>query len=115
MQYINLTPHAVTILDEDGVAAEYPASGQVARVETTEGHVDTYGHVRVSYGAISSLPDGVPTNADLEGTTYIVSLVTLLAAHAARNPWRHTLVAPYSEVRDDSGRIIGCRSLQTLS
>jgi hypothetical protein len=105
MQYVNLTPHAVTILDADGsTAATYPATGQAARI-TTEA-IGTAGDVTtVRYGRLAGLA------SPAKDTTYIVSLVCLLALQGTRAD----VVAPWGEVRDDNGRIIGCRGLHRLS
>lgn len=104
MQYINLTPHAVTVLDEDNnTIAEYPASGKVARLATESiGSVgDTH---TVQYGALNGLPRRA------EGTRYIVSLVCLLSLQGTRED----VVAPWIEVRDETG-VIGCRGLHRLA
>ena len=109
MQYVNLTPHAVTIIDDAGtVTAEYPATGQVARAgPQVVGDQD--GVSLVSYGDIVGIPDDVSPE-----TILIVSLVTLLAAAASMHPLWNSMVAPWQEVRDSSGRIIGCRGLHAV-
>jgi hypothetical protein len=104
MQYVNLTPHAVNIINEDGISGmEYPSSG-VARI-ATQVTGETDGITSVAYGALSGLPEPA------EGVTYIVSLVCLLALQGTRPD----VVAPWSEVRDDADRIIGCRGLHRLA
>lgn len=104
---VNLTPHAVALCDEDGtVTRSWPSSG-VARIVTNEGEPGADGVVPVAYGTI----DGLPEPAELGGVTYIVSLVTLLALRGSRDD----VVAPFSEVRDADGRIVGCRKLQRLA
>ncbi len=105
-EFVNLTPHEVSIVDGPGQKpiVSFPASGTVARVDTStiehDNCVDT-----VSYGTVAGLPEFA------EGTVYIVSLVTLLALHGSRSD----VVAPWQDVRDSQGRIVGCQKLQRLA
>lgn len=104
----NLTPHLVTVFDAFGATlAAFPPAGAPARVReqvspsrqltTTNGVVPT---VAVWYAdQIDDLP------AARAGTAYLVSRVT-----AAASP-RPDLYFPFHEVRDEHGRIIGCRAL----
>jgi hypothetical protein len=113
---INLTPHAISVYGsnsiEDGPQATYPASGTVARVATVDlGSTRVGGfntppvvYELVEYGWIENLPSPV------ENTLYIVSLVCALAVSG-----RFDIVAPYDEVRDDKGQIIGCRIFQKIA
>lgn len=57
----------------------------------------------VEYGHIHALPQPA---AD---TDYVVSLVVALAARG-----RDDLLAPYLEVRNESGTMVGCRFLQRV-
>ena len=80
MKIINLTPHAVTLRDADGVDHTYPSEGVVRVSESVEAAKHVAGlpvPVRppASPGGLSGLPD--PT----EGTAYIVSAMAL--AHPA--------------------------------
>lgn len=102
--FINHTPHPVTILAEDGsVVATFPPSGTVPRISEL---VDATGDVAgvpveyVEYGEPTGLPDRRP-DVDL-----IVSRVLAFAL-----PHRKDLCFPSREVRDGTGRIIGCRAL----
>jgi hypothetical protein len=122
MQYVNLTPHRVTVTPGGAgtpATIDVEPSGVVARVETKVILTDELGHERVSYGRITGLPDGEPTDDQIDDydnpTMWIVSLVTLLAAQASKHPWRGFLLAPWQEIRDESGRIVGCRGLHTVS
>lgn len=108
MPLVNLTPHPVAVYGNrdvaDGPERVIPPSGTVVRVATIElgtqfGAFCLY--ELVEYGHL----DGLPPRQ--EGTTYIVSLVAALAARG-----RDDLLAPYVEVRDESGTMIGCRYLQ---
>ena len=105
---INLTPHQVTVVAEDDtVLAEWPASGAVARLRETQ--VDGI-HLGTEQGAI---PTDQVTYADdvtglppeQAGTLLIVSRILAAQVHRA------DLYFPSREVRDEQGRIIGCRAL----
>jgi hypothetical protein len=56
----------------------------------------------VEYGYVNNLP------SPIEGTRYIVPLVVALACK------RDDLLAPYMEVRNDEGTVVGCRMLQQI-
>ena len=112
MSLVNLTPHPVAIYrdhaTEDGPAEVIPPSGTVARVATIELGTNLSRHSGrqyelVEYGRIHDLPQ------PQHGTDYIVSLVVALAARG-----RDDLLAPYIEVRNDAGTMIGCRFLQRV-
>lgn len=104
-ELVNLTPHAVRIIRHgcDDVVIE--PSGNVARLGTVE--LGSYlipgpDLLRVEYVEFGHLVQPPPA---IEGTRYIVSLPAALACP------RGDFVVPYLEVRDDDGRIIGCRTL----
>lgn len=110
MSLVNLTPHPVNLYGNRDVAEGpkevIPPSGTVVRVATIElgtqlGAAGSY--ELVQYGHL----DGLPPRK--EGTVYIVSLVAALAARG-----RDDLLAPYVEVRNESGTMIGCRFLQRV-
>lgn len=101
---INLTPHDVTIWRDGAPLVTYPPSGEVARLATIELGTQRYPGVfapveLVEFHHIENPPPKV------DGTWYIVSLPTALASPRA------DFLVPYLEVRDDGGRIIGCRML----
>lgn len=109
---INLTPHAVNIVNNDNsVAITIEASGNVARCSQTIDIVDTIdltidlNNVAIpvsssSYGEVVDLP------APQDNTYYIVSRLVMSAC-----PNRQDLLVPNDLVRDEAGRVIGCRSL----
>lgn len=108
LKIVNLTPHEITFILEEGEYKVKP-SGTVARVtaETkTAGHIfatrfDLKIPVTVTeYGEVEGLPE--PT----EGVIYIVSSLV-----AKRVPDRDDVFIPNESIRDDKGRIIGCKSL----
>lgn len=112
MTLVNLTPHPIAIYGplrtlEDGPGEVIPASGKVARVATTELGTGLSVHSGcsyelVEYGHVHDLPQPVG------GTDYIVSLVVALACH------RDDLLAPFVEVRNADGTMVGCRYLQRV-
>ena len=99
MNIINLTPHAIRVIGQEWT---FDPSGTVARCAVTRESVGTLEGIPVNrtvFGLVENLPDAVP------GTVYIVSS---LVAQAAKD--RKDLVIPDDIVRDDVGRIIGCRA-----
>jgi hypothetical protein len=104
-QYVNLTPHPVALMPEDGEPTTIPASGVVARI--TETSITVGGRTVIELGDVVGLPEPDPA------VTLIVSM-PLLMALAAKGIHRRDLVYPYGQVRDLSGRILGCRMLATL-
>ena len=107
MGLVNLTPHDVVVYDDGGdVVLTIPASGQIARCAETTTRVGVVGGVpvvRKDYGAIVGLP------AEVEGGDgYIVSA---LVSAAGAKLGRRDLYSPSDLVRDDQGRVVGCKSL----
>lgn len=104
MNIKNLTPHAITFVMANGSTETVEPCGLVARVAAkTVPTGDTVNGIPVSrteYGAVEGLP------AAMENTIYLVSSLV-----AARCPERDDVFIPNESVRDEAGRIIGCRSL----
>lgn len=107
-QIVNLTPHAIQLLgpEDEEILKLFPA-GEVARVEMDEeitGELEVAGlsipTVRVRPGEVIGLP------APQRGVRYVVSNV--VAAAVADH--REDVLCPYDLVRDDQGRVIGCRA-----
>lgn len=105
---VNTTPHAIEVLAEDGtVIATFPPAWRPARVRpernapkalvTRQG---TLPIVTERYGRVIDLP------SPAIGVRLIVS-----RAVAAALPERDDLIVPTDLVRDESGRVIGCRAL----
>ncbi len=106
---VNLTPHEVAIVGEDGrVTAYFPhrSVDPIARVEQTrvlvgstlaEGGVSVF---RTSYGEVTGLP------AQQQGVGLIVSAMVRMAL-----PGRRDLFSPGELVRDADGKVVGCRGL----
>jgi hypothetical protein len=111
MRLINCTPHDVVFVGSDGeIVATLPSSGIVPRVFQQEivpvsgNEIDVDGvkvpFVILRWGDPQDLPPVVP------GTCYVVSAITQNACS-----WRSDLVTVTDMVRDQTGRIIGCRKL----
>ena len=107
MQIINATPHDVNIVGENGqVVRTYAASGICPRCSVSREAVDEIDGIRINrtvFGDIVGLPEYV------EGTYYIVSVIV---ANAAKG--RQDLLITDDAVRDDKGRVIGCRALAVV-
>lgn len=104
MEFINMTPHVVSIRNEAGeeVLALAP-SGQIARVAEQREALGQLAGVeisRASYGAVEGLPEPRP------GVAYIVSGLVLAACQD-----RADVFAPGPAVRDAEGRVVGARGL----
>jgi hypothetical protein len=112
MQYVNLTPHAVAVMDKDGATIlNVPAGGTVARLSETSAASESSSGIPmtvVSLGEVSGLPE------PQDGVTFIGSMPLLMGMKAAGIN-RPDVFYPYGQVRDSSGRIIGCRSFATIA
>jgi len=102
---VNLTPHAIDIVDDNGNPfVSIPASGQLARVTTqTVRTGESFNGIPVSrttHGEVENLPDRQ------ENTIYIVSLAVALEV-----PEREDVFIPNESIRNDKGQVAGCKSL----
>lgn len=108
MEIINLTPHAVHIMDLNSTEIITIApSGTVARAKTERkliGEINGISVFSTSFGELEGLPE------QREGIVYIVSA---LAAQAVNN--RSDIFIPDDVVRDVEGRVIGCRALGKIT
>lgn len=102
---VNMTPHALDIIQSDGSTLTVAPSGFVPRCSSTEvvdGAIGLINITKQTLGEVEGLPESLP------GTFYIVSR---LVASAANRP---DLLVPGPLVRDDKGRVIGCKGLSRL-
>ncbi len=103
-RFVNLTPHEIVLVDNnDKIIATFPPSGIVARVSSETVRVASINHIPItttSYGEVEGLPE--PNDDEV----YIVSSLV-----AQRCKHRKDVFIPNESVRDEKGRIIGCRSL----
>lgn len=104
---VNLTPHAVNFISDDGnIIKTIEPSGAVARVSAkteTIGEIDGLPVTTSVYGEVTGLPEPE------EGKVYVVSSLV-----AGRTTNRNDVFVPNEPVRDEKGRIVGCRSLGWL-
>jgi hypothetical protein len=109
MRIINLTPHALQLMPSGptGPVVTIPPSGLVARCATSRVQVGTVTVDGISvpvnqtrFGQVSDLPDPQPD------TIFVVSALVAQAV-----PGRQDVFIVDDTVRDDQGRIIGCRAL----
>jgi hypothetical protein len=101
---INLTPHAINFVGEAGdIIKTVEPSGQLARVSTktvVRGDIDGIPITETEFGEVEGLPE------PREDTIFIVSSLV------AQRCWeRQDVFIPNESVRDEKGRIIGCKSL----
>jgi hypothetical protein len=102
MNFINLTPHELNIVREDGTIMNIPASGDVVRLATTMIAKETIAGIPVTaqiMGDITGLPK------PQEDTIFLVSALVMLEAQRA------DVMSPGPAVRDNDGRIIGSQGL----
>jgi hypothetical protein len=107
-KFVNLTPHEIVIVGEDGKEKlVIPPSGKVARVEVRQEIVEEISGIPV----VRTLPVWVHIPEPQEGVVYIVSSMV-----AQLLPYRGDVIAPDTSpsgvVRDEQGRIIGVKRFQ---
>lgn len=105
MKIINLTPHDITIMRPDRNILIL-ASGSLARVSAqteTIGELDGIPVTETVFGEVEGLP------APKDGVVYIVSSLV-----AGRVPERSDVFIPNESIRDENGRIVGCKSLSRI-
>lgn len=107
---INLTPHPLTLITEIETMNIPPEPTPARCAEDVQDGVDfRIGHAfvpvrRVILGEVTGLP------APRASTLFFVSRPV-----AEARPDRSDLVIPFDLVRDDTGRIIGCRELARVA
>lgn len=95
----NFTPHTINMIE---LEFSIPSHG-VARVQQENKFAFMWGEIpvmRTSFGEVTGLPE------QENGVMLIVSAMVRAAL-----PDRKDLVSPGDLVRDDQGRVIGCKSL----
>lgn len=109
--YINGTPHDVTIQAVEGDIL-VPPSGTVYRLaEVANPSGFDINGVQYANVMLGSAEPALP--AQKSGVVHIVSM-PLAMALLASGQWRPDVVYPYDMIRDDRGRITGCRKLACL-
>ncbi len=109
-EIINCTPHEVVLILPDGDTITWAPSGIIPRLPFTEEKVES---IDSPLGAIDIKKKVFEDPTDLPaphgGKLYIVSALV-----AGACPNRGDLIIPNNTVRDEQGRIIGCRSFAVI-
>lgn len=104
---INLTPHKINIVDEEGNVVKIFESSGVARAAQNDvqiGMLEGIPIIETKFGEPVDLPEYS------QGTYYIVSALTAKAASlSGRNT--QDLLLTGKTVRNSDGQIIGCQAL----
>ena len=103
MTILNYTPHTVNIVNSGGEKIQdFPPMGEARCRQTTKviGNITGIPITSATFGEVEGLPK------EVEGTYYIVSRLIRQAL-----PNRKDLLVPNELVRDEKGKIIGCKSL----
>ena len=108
-ELVNMTPHPVTVYQMDGTTpvVTVPSSGMVRVAETVRALSEEEGDVPIV--SIERNPSQIEGLPDYNGNRYVI--VSDLAYQAAKPLGRDDLLRPGPAVRDESGRIIGCKGL----
>ena len=103
---VNLTPHDINLFRGDELVEKIVSSG-TARVSVRSekvGEINGYPISKNCYGEIIGLPEPQP------GVFYVVSALVAQAAAGRRTD----LLVVNDTVRDQDGRIIGCRGFARI-
>lgn len=115
----NMTPHVVTLI-VDGVKVDFPSEG-IIRASQKDVKVDevvtdlkieagSAGFTIPVFSSTFGEPEGVPENLD---GIYIVSSLAYQSLKAAGMPMKY-FVVPSGTIRDESGKIIGCKGFARI-
>lgn len=115
----NMTPHTITLIVE-GVKVDFPSEG-IIRATQKDVKVDeivtdldlgnsSAGFTIPVFSSSFGAPEGVPENLD---GIYIVSSLAFQSLKAAGMPMEH-FVVPSGTIRDESGKIIGCKGFARI-
>lgn len=99
MTFINLTPHAIVVVDTDGNTHTFPPSGQVARVNQNTTPAADIGNFSVNHLTNGDL---IAVPAPQADTIFVVSAMVAQATD------RTDIVAPNTAqaVRNDKGHVV---------
>ena len=116
----NMTPHTITLI-VDGIRVDFPSEGIIRAAQKDEqvdevvtdlkiGEAGNAGFTIPVFKSTFGVPEGVP--AVLDGI-YIVSSLAYQSLKAAGMPMEH-FVIPSGTIRDESGKIIGCKGFARI-
>tara|TARA_R100001082_G_C4359464_1_gene158596 strand:+ start:1658 stop:2071 length:414 start_codon:yes stop_codon:yes gene_type:complete len=130
MKIVNRTPHDINLVDDDGnVLIRIPKSDEPIRLESSQkvvGNIPCYSKLNLwmTMGLSPLMDDYKPTTiVDVKQVVYgesnlpdyeegVYYIVSALVANAY--PERKDLLMVNDTVRDDDGRIIGCKSFAVV-
>lgn len=105
---LNCTGHPIDIELIDGTFYRVPASGIMVRQHSIDiNRVFRIGKIPVS---MSILGDVIGLPQPAEGVIYIVSTMALQALNGSRPD----VFAPGELIRDEKGKVLGCRGLKQI-
>lgn len=107
MTIINLTPHPINIIDEEGNIIKVFESAGVARATQEDAEIGTLEGIPIIETEFGE-PIGLPEYS--QGTYYIVSAITAKAASLSGRNTRDLFLTGKT-VRNSDGQIIGCQAL----
>lgn len=114
MKIINLTPHEIVYIKADGTRETFPSSGNLRadRVETSREEIDgfticTYRYFKQEMR--EEIRRLLKENAEIKDCYFIVSKIALEALKDWVIDISNFLIVG-DTVKDDSGKVIGCRS-----
>lgn len=105
LNLVNLTPHTINVIGQDGKKLDILPSGTVARCSQEEkviGEINGFPVTQQRFGDVVDLPE------PQDGTMFIVSR---LVADASR---RKDLLIPGPLMRNEEGVVIGCKGFSVL-
>jgi len=104
---VNMTPHDIILIGEDGIPVTFLSQGviRLSKNIVRAGTLTTYGGIPVPITE-SKFGEAVDLPSRKEDTIYIVSSLVCQAY-----PDRPDFYIPDQLVRDEKGRVIGCKSL----
>lgn len=115
INFINLTPHAITIVNSDGTRHEFPPSGIVARIAVNRQKLEHSFPVDLFTTTLGKL-EGLEEFDPGEDNNY-----TLIVSNIVKRPLNDWLFAkgfhgcgvfsPGELIRNESGQPVGCRGL----
>lgn len=103
---VNLTPHVITLIDENGGKTVIESSGIARCIQRDEkiGELNGFPVFKSFFGEVTGLPEKE------EGTVIIVSAIVAKAMAGKRDD----LGVVSQTVRDEAGKIIGCRGFAVI-
>ena len=105
MEFVNLTPHTINLVTEDGEKVIVSPSGTIARCSVKQelvGKLKGVALYKSVYGDVTDLPE------PKDGHIYIVS--SLVAGRVNRDD----VVVPCKFIRDNNGNIIGAEEITLI-